>query len=486
MAAKIDASLAHLEATVRRAAEGISEGLARDEAAYDAAIRRMAKAEPGVLDEASAIAAELNNCGPLKPGAEVEVVVGGGDGAKMAKARVVRADGNHGNGNGGETTYEVSMWKMVSFVGLKYEEGYDTSKPEMKTRVPRRAIYANRKDVQKLSPTAKETAERRAGLGDEAAVGVAETPTSPSFLALLYADAERTLPKLHELGEYIGAAAGDGGGNGDGGGGGGGVRPIVAPLKGEARASIKALEKYGGNYARLTDLARMTFECETLRDALVTLRALKSARGYEVLLVKDRLTLAFDASATGGYRDMLLNLRCEATGHIFEVQITLAPLLAIKAGGGHAAYQLARMHKLFEKATYRHEGAITERVLDGVRSGVIRELECTGRSVGLATHFDGLVAALAARSCGLRVLDLIDCDWPTGRDLVELTCVLPRGMICLTFQDMGLTGVIAPVMGSIVARCPQLEVLYLAQNKLSGALPPSVGKLVKLKELHLF
>ena len=101
VAAKIDASLAHLEATVRRAAEGISEGLARDEAAYDAAIRRMAKAEPGVLDEASAIAAELNNCGPLKPGAVVEVVVGGGDGAKMAKARVVRADGNDGNGNGG-------------------------------------------------------------------------------------------------------------------------------------------------------------------------------------------------------------------------------------------------------------------------------------------------------------------------------------------------------------------------------------------------
>ena len=65
--------------------------------------------------------------------------------------------------------------------------------------------------------------------------------------------------------------------------------------------------------------------------------------------------LAFDASATGGYRDMLLNLRCEATGHIVEVQITLDPLLAIKAGGGHANYQIARTHNLFEKTTYRHE-----------------------------------------------------------------------------------------------------------------------------------
>ena len=33
--------------------------------------------------------------------------------------------------------------------------------------------------------------------------------------------------------------------------------PVVAPLKGEARAAFKTLEKYGGDYSRLTDLARM-------------------------------------------------------------------------------------------------------------------------------------------------------------------------------------------------------------------------------------
>ena len=33
--------------------------------------------------------------------------------------------------------------------------------------------------------------------------------------------------------------------------------PIVAPLKGEARAAFKTLDKYGGDYRRLTDLARM-------------------------------------------------------------------------------------------------------------------------------------------------------------------------------------------------------------------------------------
>ena len=33
--------------------------------------------------------------------------------------------------------------------------------------------------------------------------------------------------------------------------------PVVAPLKGEARAAFKTLEKYSGDYSRLTDLARM-------------------------------------------------------------------------------------------------------------------------------------------------------------------------------------------------------------------------------------
>ena len=33
--------------------------------------------------------------------------------------------------------------------------------------------------------------------------------------------------------------------------------PVVAPLKGEARATFKTLDKYSGDYSRLTDLARM-------------------------------------------------------------------------------------------------------------------------------------------------------------------------------------------------------------------------------------
>ena len=52
---------------------------------------------------------------------------------------------------------------------------------------------------------------------------------------------------------------------------------------------------------------------------------------------------------------------------MLQVQLTLTPLLAIKADGGHAAYQLARMFKLFERETYRHEGGLTDDIVANVR-----------------------------------------------------------------------------------------------------------------------
>ena len=116
------------------------------------------------------------------------------------------------------------------------------------------------------------------------------------------------------------------------------------------------------------------------------LQMLGSHAGFEVLLIKNRLMLAFDASVSGGYRDLLLNLRCLATGHIVELQITLKGLIDVKAGGGHANYAIARVHRLFERDTYRYEGALGDAVLEGVRCGVVRELVCRGKASGLTAH----------------------------------------------------------------------------------------------------
>ena len=46
----------------------------------------------------------------------------------------------------------------------------------------------------------------------------------------------------------------------------------------------------------------------------------------------------FDANPCDVHRGMLLNMRCEATGHLTEVQITLELLvMTIKTNGGHTA-----------------------------------------------------------------------------------------------------------------------------------------------------
>jgi hypothetical protein len=43
-----------------------------------------------------------------------------------------------------------------------------------------------------------------------------------------------------------------------------------------------------------------------------------SVAEWDLRQIKNRLMLAFDPTDTGGYRDMLLNLRHKSTGHIVE------------------------------------------------------------------------------------------------------------------------------------------------------------------------
>ena len=211
---------------------------------------------------------------------------------------------------------------------------------------------------------------------------------------------------------------------------------------------------------------------------------LGSHAGFEVLLIKNRLMLAFDASVSGGYRDLLLNLRCLATRHIIELQITLKGLIDVKAGGGHANYAIARVHRLFERDTYRYEGALGDEVLEGVRCGVVRELVCRGKASGLAAHFDRLLAALRYPSCGLSELSLVECDWPEGRTLSELVEALPAtGLKTLVVEFMQVGGVLPE---AVVDKCVGAEYVKLQGLGLTGSVPASLGKCAKLKGLILY
>jgi len=424
-------------------------------------MRKMAAEEVGVLDEITAAAANMVNHGALKEGEEVEVVSEG----KMQRAKVRRAVDEAAG------TYELSLWTVVNFTTRKYEEGFDTSEAKLLT-VPRKAVYANKKHKQRLSSAALALASERA-TNDKSAIA---TPPSISvvFLALLYSDAESTLPHMHDLGDEVEKQMP-------------GVKALAAPLKGEARACYKSLDKYNNDYSRLTDIARMTFKCSTLKEAHAVLLLLGSTGGWRILLIKNRLMLEFDASASGGYRDMLLNVYCEATGHIVEVQITLDPLIAVKmggVGGGHANYGIARTHDFFEKATYRHEGALTPKVLEKVRCSIMRELVCNGKT-GLTMHFDALLAALRSPSCVLSELRLLGCDWPEGRKLSELIDALPpTGLRTLNIEDMPEAGCVLPA--ALFDKCSEVELLDLCCMGLTGPIPASIGKLTKVTTLCLW
>jgi hypothetical protein len=226
-----------------------------------------------------------------------------------------------------------------------------------------------------------------------------------------------------------------------------------------------------------------TVLCKELTDVRAVLKLLKMHKGFAVLLIKDRLMLAFDASVSGGYRDLLLNLRCVATGHIVELQITLKGLIEVKAGGGHASYAIARVHGLFERRTYRYEGALGAAVLEGVRCGVVRELVCRGEASGLTAHFDSLLLSLRAPACGLRELVLVGCDWPEGRTLSPLVEALPaRGLKTLNIEAMQVGGDLPEALGD---KCAGAEAVDLCALGLTGGVPASLGKCAKLKQLML-
>jgi hypothetical protein len=288
----------------------------------------------------------------------------------------------------------------------------------------------------------------------------------PIFLNLMYADAEVSLEHLRGLclslqDRVAGAVA------------------IVPALKKIARVFTKTLEKYSGNFSYVNDLARATIKCDTLSVLLAVLRELYNEdSAFAIVLVKNRIMSESDAGEAGGYRDMLLNLRDKMTGHIVELQITLASLLEVKmhGKGGHVAYLVARMVALFNKSVNEHRGAITPDVIRAVGKLKLRVLECAGRSPGLAEHLDGLVAAVKSKCCNLVELTLFDCGWPEGRSVDELLEVVAEQCGDMTkfgiYTDGTATGELPQ---DLFKKLPKLRTVDFSRTLIAGKIPSSIG-----------
>lgn len=305
-------------------------------------------------------------------------------------------------------------------------------------------------------------------------------PTELGFLTHMLADAEASNKRLRELCPQIALRINAELGRQA-------MRAVNSPLKRAPRIMEKVAEKYEGSFARVCDVARMTFECDDFAVARMTLEAIAACDAFDVLLIKDRMMREFDRAETGGYADALLNVRDRTNGHIAEMQITLSGLMKIKKGGGHDEYKLARILELNDEATYTFKGVLTPSVVELVRSGVIRSLECKG---GVKENFDGLVAALATPTCVVHRMRLSDQlgderDWPEDKSLADL--LTPDVLKQLRPRLHYLA--VKTARGDIPAEvytCTRLETLNFAQSAVTGALSPGVGKLVNLKILEIW
>ena len=144
-------------------------------------------------------------------------------------------------------------------------------------------------------------------------------------IAQLRTAADAAGAKLHAFGEKIARECG------------GGVVYKGAPTKGAPRIAEKVRTDYGGDVRRIVDAARGSIVCETLAQLRRVVGVLQAggAGVPKVVRVKDRLS----ATASGGYRDVMLNV--EEDGHVCELQLHLSTLIAIKSQA-HRIYDILR------------------------------------------------------------------------------------------------------------------------------------------------
>jgi len=125
-----------------------------------------------------------------------------------------------------------------------------------------------------------------------------------------------------------------------------GAKSLRAPLKGQKRMMQKVMRHYSGDPSRVCDLVRATLVFESFQSLLDGLKMIASDDAARVERIKNRFDSAYDATQSAGYRDVSIVMRIRtaesrAAGtdkHLCELQLQLAPILAVKSDEGHKKY----------------------------------------------------------------------------------------------------------------------------------------------------
>ena len=462
-------------------AEQVGHSLVSDVARYETALENLTEADPKQYRALIQLVCSVGNRGALAKGRIVQVEVAG----SLTKARVEEEVG----GDGTEVT--VSMWTEVRRGNKRqYEEGYDTSSKIVRTFPRAEIIGGTRKPTQRVTDATVQAASKNSSNPTAAAARIRD-PKRPEFLVGLYCDAHASRGRVLALAEaakkhinkpflsddpHAEAASPN-------------LLTIVPGLKGMARACVKTAEKYGGSYVQLTDLCRMTFVCPTVETAMRVVEFIRDHPGWTVVRVKNRLDPVFDASATGGYRDLLINARDKVNGHIVELQLTFKEFYEIKTRGGHAVYKLARLLELNETETTDYVGQPTDHTLERIRVGIVRSVEFRDVEVPPAMR-DALLTerGLLSRTCAIVCYKAYGIASLQGLGITRAMPVtvlrhLGQNLTELTVSRCGIVGTIPEAIGEY---CTSLRVLKLNSNPgIQGSIPKNFANLRKLHILRL-
>ena len=186
-------------------------------------------------------------------------------------------------------------------------------------------------------------------------------------------------------------------------------------VKGSPRIIFKSMTKYGGDTSKCHDLARATISVRTLADVVAVVVTILACPLIVVIRIKNRFDPLYDAVPSGGYRDvqLLCLVRIDGKWQYAELQVNLAAMVAIKeggeGGGGHHAFDQARLIDAFSERTLRYNGAASDVVFGMVRSGALLALDLTDDVLD-ASQQEALRAALASDECRIRSLVLNGCE----------------------------------------------------------------------------
>jgi len=243
------------------------------------------------------------------------------------------------------------------------------------------------------------------------------------------------------------------------------------PTKGLARALQKAQEEYESDYTRILDLSRISIVITTLHvleAVLAWLLAPERSPRFRVARVKDRLSRQWDSEMSGGNRDLMLNGWLDIGGGrelIVEVQLHLRCLYELKSDL-HVLYAGARVLGAMEDSTAKHEGMLSEAVLDRIEKGVVRKACTMFTPMSEATR-ERLVAALQTEPCALLELQLNYAKCENEPFLFGWT--IPK--------------LIEPSTGTLA--CRRLRSLELTYTGLSGEIPPCLADCSMMRHLRL-